>query len=273
MIYTWAADYNLVFLILPILFGVYLLRRFLSGSSRRIKEAASYLEIIIICSLIAFLARYYALDIYRIPSDSMKNTLLAGDRVAVDKLAYGTRVFGSGNPQEYRRLKSHSAIARNDVVVFNAPGIFSGPIPEKTVLVKRCVALPGDTLNINDRTIYINNKKLAQPVGVLFAGSQNQSGRVISENKLSEDTTKSATYGPVWIPKTGMAISLNTGNLALYQDVLEVYEGCKVKISEGTILINGRKEYTIKKNYYFMMGDNRNNSQDSRQWGFVPEDQ
>lgn len=208
------------------------------------------------------------------------------------------------------------------------------PPDKRENYIKRCMALPGDTIEIRDKVVYLNGKPAMVPENLQFnyvvtASGQGFSqfeleklmdelgiteGRAISPHKIILPLTASMVarlqgnpriksvelqirprgevyppifphdpahfpwnednFGPLVIPKAGVTVDIGPENIALYRKLIKVYDGNDLTEKDGKIFINGKEatQYTFKQDYYWLMGDNRDNSADSRFWGFVPHD-
>lgn len=264
----------------------------------------------------------------------------------------------------YYRFPGITDIKNNDVVVFNYPDgdtvalkvqnesyyslirrygrervwndkmnfgdIVARPVDKRENYIKRCIAIPGDTLEIKDQVVYINGKAQTLPQKAQFKylvktdGSRinpkaleklgvTEMGPMAQQDEYELTLTDEAAqklknfinvkevkkiiqpkgfwqfytfpfdsaypwnvdnYGPLVMPKAGVTVQLNRQNIVLYERIIKAYELNDLEILGDKILINGKPatEYTFKMDYYWMMGDNRHNSADSRYWGFVPYD-
>lgn len=365
--------------------------------------------------VIATVVHAYFMQPYIIPTGSLEKSLLVGDFLLVSKFHYGartpqtvvsfpmvhdtipllkTRSYLKKPQLPYMRLPGLQQIKRNDIVVFSWPadtvrqffkkeaGVVK-PVDKKSNYVKRCVAIPGDTLTIEDGIIYINGKEsimpdrakpifgykaynakgisarrlinagyddltrkflitnISQPIldalrpHLLMIANPDPSNyqvltgsrglplnivqqyriqakelletqkslfltlkeaeelpNVVTLDSLKRNINSKRTYndsyfpnnvrynwnedqfGPLVMPKKGATVQLNSKNVALYKKIISDYELNDLELSGDDIKINGftTDTYTFKQDYYWMMGDNRHRSEDSRFWGFVPED-
>lgn len=370
---------------------------------------------IIYAVVFATIVHTYFLQPYIIPTGSLEKSLLVGDFLLVSKFHYGARTPQTAvsfpmvhdtipiaktrsylkKPQlPYFRLPALQKIKRNDIVVFSWPADtvrqffkkearVDKPIDKKSNYVKRCVALPGDTLSIIDGIIHINGKasimperakplfgykaynakgisarklissgfdditraflisNITQPMFnalsphiiqlkqndpnnfVVLTGAKGlpldvvrkyrvqakelleqekslfltlkeaeQLSKEVAFDSLKRNVNVTKTYnqiffpnnvrynwnedqfGPIIMPKKGVTVSLTSKTLPLYKKIIQDYESNTLNIRGDEIIINGQLSdaYTFQQDYFWMMGDNRHRSEDSRFWGFVPED-
>ena len=174
----------------------------------RKSTAREYFESIAIAVILALFIRTFVVQAFKIPTGSMENNLLIGDHLLVNKFVYGPTTSGLE-----RVVLPVRAIERGDVIVFKYP-----EEPERD-FIKRAIGLPGETVELRHKKVYINGAPIEEPY-VHFLVPPSAEGQEVAPYDVRE------SYGPVTVPP----------------------------------------------GHYFVMGDNRDNSQDSRWWGFLPRE-
>jgi signal peptidase I len=209
-----------------------------------------------------------------VPTASMERTVMTGDFLFVNKFIYGPTtpqvVPFINMPLPFYKFPGYRKPKLSDVIVFIYPGNRDEIEPSVfNYYLKRCCGTPGDEIQLKDKQLFVNGTKIPlAPNGVYIPELPDHPANFPFGNDFSRDN-----YGPIRIPKAGDVIKINPENLRVW-DVLIKREGHEVVSSGSEIQIDGKvaTSYTVKRNYYFGMGDNRDNSEDSRSWGFIPED-
>src|SRR5579883_400122 len=240
------------------------------------KKKESWLRSLFIAALIAFVIRTFFFEAFRIPTGSMKNTLLVGDYLFVNKIGYfiETPKYIPFTETEipHLHLKTWS-VKRGDVVVFEYPGDRDLVVPreKKVNYIKRCIGLPGDVIQIINKQVYVNGKIFPNPPESILQDTE-KAGVVDPRIFPRGAQWNKDNFGPLRIPKQGDIIPISKANFDQWE-VFIAREGHKIEIGPNdVILIDGKPstQYKVQRDYLWMMGDNRDDSEDSRFWGFAP---
>ncbi len=226
----------------------------------------------------AFFLRTFVVEAFRIPSSSMEGTLCPGDFILVNKFIFGARTphhwLFAGLPSIH--LPPLRRPQRGDVVAFEFPGERDEVYPSAMMnLIKRCVAVSGDTVMIVDGELFVNGRS--------FPSIGEASGRLrkpFPKNYHDERIFPAGSgcnpdnFGPLVVPKKGDGILLDQASMPQWEIFIR-REGHNVdRTADGRVVIDNlpARSYFIERDYLFVMGDNRDNSLDSRFWGFLPEE-
>lgn len=236
------------------------------------------------------LVRIYLFDVFPTPTESMLPTILPGDRVMVNKLIAGARIydeykFGEGIPMKSHRVKGWRSIRQNDIVVFNFPinrRKYKMEFDIRSVYCKRCIGLPGDSVSIRNGFFRNNHYPGALGDTTMQRNLALMPDSLIPRNVIYAMPFDPVHYnwtvkefGPLYIPHKGDCVGLTPVNYRLYELAIEFETGLRPFVnSDGVVMLGEEpfRAYTFTKNYYFMCGDHVMDSNDSRYWGFVPEE-
>lgn len=239
--------------------------------------------------IVLFIVQLFCFTSFKIPSDSMEPALKDGDRILVNKLIKGARLFNVSstlNNEEVTiyRMPGLGKLKRNDVLVFNFPYQMnrwdSIRMDVMQYYVKRCIALPGDTLEI--RGGFYKIRGCVEQVGNYnaqqqLASLQDPKQYGVVEGTFPYDKKMNWTireFGPLPVPKRGQDVMMDRTNFLLYRQLISWEQKRKLRMKDGLVLLGDSviSQYRFQKNYYFVSGDKMANSQDSRYWGMLPEE-
>ena len=240
-------------------------------------QVLSFIRELLFVASMVLLVNSFLLASFEVPTGSMEDTVKIGDYLFVNKFVYGgttpyTIPFTTLRIPHFR-VPGMRGVARGDVIVFDWPGSRDQiKKPQQTWYLKRCIGLPGDTIRIENRVVYVNGQVFPNPRYAKFMKNEVSSSGLGSPfifprgSGFNEDN-----YGPLVVPKRGNKLSINAENFSEWEVFVE-REGHTANLRGREVFIDGRaaSEYEVRKDYAFAMGDSRDNSLDSRFWGFVP---
>jgi signal peptidase I len=262
----------------------------------------SYMHSFLVALLIALVIRAVVIYPFRIPTGSMEDTLLIGDFLLANKFVYGLRspdwigipYTKIGFKIPFFRTPGIRKPVKGDVVIFKYPRDIT------LNYIKRCVGASGDTVFVRDKQLFVNGKRIPDAPKSKFIFDLYPAG--VDEYAIFPPGSGNRdNYGPVRVPAPGDTFSFPASQKGKWFERIQlmVYEGNRVELRTGgesivlsvenqaqwppaidrleasSFFMNGKPlsetTYTVKNRHYFMMGDNRDNSLDSRYWGFLPE--
>lgn len=203
-------NYNPMFVtILVILFVAHILLQLIKSKVKFKRELVEWVETFLVAGILAYFIQSFVIQAFKIPSGSMLETLQLSDHLFANKFVYGTKI-----PFTNKKILVLRQVQRGDIVIFKYP------LDPKKDFVKRCIGLPGDTIEIRQKVLYRNKQRVEEPFII------HKDSRVFPNDPvLPYELRIRDNFGPIVVPP----------------------------------------------GEYFMMGDNRDNSSDSRYWGFLPE--
>ncbi len=235
---------------------------------------------LLFAAVAALLIKTFLIETSRVPTGSMEKTIWVGDFLFVNKF-----IYGSSSPRNipftnislpYFQMPALREPKQSDIVVFEFPGDKDELAPvEISNYVKRCIGVPGDTIKIVDEVVFINGKEAPRAQQIQYDNDIRPITDIEPRIFPKGSSFNEDNYGPVVVPKKGDVINLTLDNVEQWRTIIDREFGKRVVTVDGNqIMIEGKpvKSYTLKQDYYFMMGDNRDDSLDSRFWGFVPRD-
>lgn len=216
---------------------------------------------------------------FLVPTGSMENEVMTGDLLFVNKFIYGgtsPRNIPFTNVRlPWFRVPALRDVQRNDVIVFVFPGMRDEVEPQDfTFYLKRCVGLPGDTLQVMDRVLYINGSAVPLPRNLKFSFGRSTLPHQANEQIFPKGAPwNEENYGPIIIPRQGMVVQLNENTFDAWETLIR-REGHTIRLNGNKVEVDGKAatEYRVQRDYLFGMGDHRDNSLDSRFWGFIPKE-
>lgn len=234
---------------------------------------------ILLVGVLHFGRRIFIAERFIIPSESMSPTLVPGDKVWVNKLLYGARIYKSFDFEDHAPLKCFRMpglrkIRPGDVICFNYPLGYDKwtkiEFKINYVYCKRVVGTPGDTISIKDGVTWNSNYNGIIGVQDNQLAIQNTPDSILWRTKFmatmpfTRPMWTMKNFGPLYVPEKGVTIELDSVGRAIYGPVIE-YE-------TGSWPDDEVCSHTFQHDYFFAFGDNSLDSNDSRYWGFIPEE-